>query len=185
MINIALASGKGGTGKTTISVALARVVSNRVSYLDCDVEEPNGFLFLRPEIDQRKEVTVPVPQVDKTLCIACGLCVDICQFNAIVLPKKTAIVFPEMCHGCGGCVKVCPVGAITEGEHPIGEVSIGHSGGIRAIEGRLNVGATMAPPVIRAVKDQLISSKITHEESADNTRAEDKFFTYGGSFNRS
>ncbi len=173
-MKIALASGKGGTGKTTIAVALVRVASNRVSYLDCDVEEPNGFLFLRPEIDQRKGVTVPVPQVDKTLCIACGRCVDICQFNAIVLPKKTAVVFPEMCHGCGGCLKVCPVGAITEGKHLIGEVTVGHSGGIRAIEGRMNVGATTAPPVIRAVKDQLINSEIPRDESADDIQAVDE-----------
>jgi len=158
---LSLASGKGGTGKTTLSVALARAVSESVSYLDCDVEEPNGHLFLRPDITQTETVSVPIPIVDESICTACGQCVDFCQFNAIVVPGKSAIVFPEMCHGCGGCAKVCPADAITEGRYPVGEVEIGTSGKIRVVQGRLNVGASIAPPVIKAVKKKIIDDELT------------------------
>jgi len=114
---ICIAGGKGGTGKTTVAANLAVTLARRgaaVTYLDCDVEEPNGHLFLHPTVEGRDRVTVPIPRVDESRCIGCGECADICQFNAIVAMKGSAMVFPELCHSCGGCVEVCPEKAITE-----------------------------------------------------------------------
>ncbi|MDX9972036.1 MAG: ATP-binding protein [FCB group bacterium] len=154
-MRIAIASGKGGTGKTTLATNLAFVASKearRVVYADCDVEEPNGHLFLRPEILETHPVTVPVPRVDELQCIRCGDCVDICQFNALALAGKKILVFPELCHGCGGCVLVCPNFAIEEVPREIGVVETGRAGDVLFVQGRLNVGEAMAPPAIRTVK---------------------------------
>jgi MinD superfamily P-loop ATPase len=150
-----IASGKGGTGKTTIATNLAFVASKdvrRVVYADCDVEEPNGHLFLKPEILERHAVTVPVPRIDPEQCIRCGDCVDICQFNALALTGKRILLFAELCHGCGGCVLVCPNFAIEEVPREIGVVETGRAGNVLFVQGRLNVGEAMAPPAIRAVK---------------------------------
>ncbi len=155
---IAVASGKGGTGKTTVAANLARVAAwdaSRISYLDCDVEEPNGHIFLRPHITESRPVTVPFPVVDASLCNACGRCRTICRYGAIALLGKKVVTFPSLCHGCGGCVLVCPTGAITEDVRPIGVVEEGHADGVRFVHGRLNVGEATAPPVIRAVKKAL------------------------------
>lgn len=151
---IAIASGKGGTGKTTVAVHLAACLAAQgraVQYLDCDVEEPNGHLFLKPKMERSESVGIPVPVVDAAQCTSCGKCAEVCEFNAIAMLKKP-LVFPELCHGCGACALVCPVGAIRETSRAIGVVETGRTGTIGFAQGRLNVGEPMAPPLIRAVK---------------------------------
>ena len=149
---VAVASGKGGTGKTTVSVNLARALEADVQLLDCDVEEPNTRLFLRGEVEATCEVTLPVPEVDEATCDGCGRCSQICEFGAIVSYGTTALTFPELCHGCGGCMLVCPHHAIQERDRRLGEVATIRAGRITLIEGRMDVGVATAPPVIRAVK---------------------------------
>lgn len=152
---IAVASGKGGTGKTTVAVNLARVMDGPVQLLDCDVEEPNARLFLDGKVTGRQNVSIPVPEIDEALCNACGDCGNFCRFHAIVSLKTAPLVFPELCHGCGGCTLVCPTGAIREKERTIGIIETIRSGNITLVEGRLNVGEAMAPPLIRAVKSRI------------------------------
>lgn len=167
---IAVASGKGGTGKTTVAVNLARVRSTAVRLLDCDVEAPNAHLFLgagaaaargdgRPgdppaagDDFAEQAVHVPVPRIDETRCDGCGECSRFCAYNAVVSFGTTAMVFPELCHGCGGCALVCPRDAIEEVDRRIGVVRTARYGSITLSEGRLDVGETLAPPLIRAVK---------------------------------
>jgi MinD superfamily P-loop ATPase len=154
-ITIAVASGKGGTGKTTVSANLARAAAEagyKATYLDCDVEEPNGHLFLKPHLERRYPVTIPVPLVDEQKCTGCGACGEICQFSAILCINKTVLTFEKMCHGCGGCKLVCPTGAITEQGREIGIIEEGQAGGLGFLHGRLNVGEAMSPPLIRAVR---------------------------------
>ncbi|MCK4871127.1 MAG: ATP-binding protein [Phycisphaerales bacterium] len=155
-MKIAFASGKGGTGKTTVATNLAYMASRAgesVAYLDCDVEEPNGHIFLKPEIDDTRPVTIPIPKVDESACDYCGECGEICQYGAIVpLPNKV-LVFADMCHGCGGCSLVCHSGAITEVGHKIGKVEVGRSGAINFVHGLLDIGQVMSPPVIKAVQE--------------------------------
>ncbi len=156
MITISVASGKGGTGKTTIANNLAVVLSENghsVAYMDCDVEEPNGALFLKPKIEETHTVSMGIPQVDSEKCTVCGLCGEICQYSAIVALKTTPLVFPQLCHSCGGCWMVCPVGAITEAFRDTGRLEIGHAGKVLFAQGILNVGEAMSPPVIRRVKN--------------------------------
>lgn len=149
---VAIASGKGGTGKTTVAVNLARVLGDQVELLDCDVEAPNDHLFLHPRIERSEPAGVPVPRVDHDRCTLCGECADICQYNAIAVLRTGVMVFPELCHGCGGCSRFCPERAIEEVVRPIGMIEQGTSGSIRTIHGRLNVGETLAPPLIRSVR---------------------------------
>ena len=152
-MNIAVASGKGGTGKTTVAVGLARALEDEnVRLLDCDVEEPNCALFLRPDFTNIERVQVPIPLIDETKCTACGKCAEVCEFNAIAVLAKNAIVFPELCHGCGACSIFCPESAITETGREVGEVERGRAGKIEFIHGKLRVGEAMSPPLIRAVK---------------------------------
>ncbi len=154
-MKIAVASGKGGTGKTTVATNFARTVASlgdRVVYVDCDVEEPNGHIFLKPHIEETREATMFYPVVDENICTSCGLCAKICQYKAIMVLADTPVVFPEMCHSCGGCTLVCPVDAITEHDRAIGTIEIGTSDGIRFIHGRLTIGEAMSPPLIRQVK---------------------------------
>ena len=154
-MRIAIASGKGGTGKTTVATNLAYVASRNgrtVAYLDCDVEEPNGHIFLKPQIENVTAVCNPVPRVDPQTCTLCGKCGDICQYSAIVCVGQKVLVFPELCHACGGCAEVCPVGAITELPREVGTVEAGRSGGIGFVQGCLNIGEALSPLVIRAVK---------------------------------
>ena len=157
---LSIASGKGGTGKTTVSLNLARTMGSEVHVLDCDVEEPNSHLFLPDRIVQKEEsVAIPIPQVDDMLCDGCGECGKFCEFHAIVSFGTTPLVFPEMCHGCGGCMKVCPQKAIRETGKCIGTVTVMQSGNIRLIQGCLDVGVAMAPPLIRRVKAYLQSGR--------------------------
>jgi MinD superfamily P-loop ATPase len=162
-MKIAIASGKGGTGKTTIATNLAYTFTqqgHKVQLLDCDVEEPNCHIFINPEIETGIAVTVPVPQVDAEKCNGCGICGDVCQYSAIVSIKENALVFPQLCHGCGGCMRFCPVNAITEVGREVGVVEMGQAKGFTFTHGRLRVGEVMTPPLIRAVK-QRISKKET------------------------
>jgi MinD superfamily P-loop ATPase len=152
---LAVASGKGGTGKTTVSVNLARALGSEVRLLDCDVEEPNAHLFLMGDFREEETVTIPIPQVDETLCDGCGECGRFCEYHAIVSFGATPLIFPEMCHGCGGCAKVCPRKAIREIDRRIGVVETKHAGNITLIQGRLDVGVATAPPLIHAVKARL------------------------------
>jgi len=151
-MTIAVASGKGGTGKTTIAANMAVSSPEPVKLIDCDVEEPNCHIFINPLIESRKNVGIPVPHADPEKCNACGECGRICQYNAIVALKTQPLVFPELCHGCGGCALVCPTGAITEVDRDIGVVEEGTRGDLLFSQGILNVGEAMAPPLIRAVR---------------------------------
>jgi len=154
-MKIAIASGKGGTGKTTIATNLARVASDKgqsVAYLDCDVEEPNGHIFLKPEIEREQSVISLIPEVDEGKCIHCGKCGEICRYSAIVCIKDKVLVYPELCHSCGGCALVCPTGAITEKQRQTGVVQIGKSDSIDFVHGISDLGVAVTPPLVRAVK---------------------------------
>lgn len=151
-MRIAVASGKGGTGKTTVSVNLARTIGAGVLLLDCDVEEPNAHLFLRGRETGRDIVSIPIPEVDESLCNGCGECGRFCRYHAIASFGSAPLVFPELCHGCGGCTLVCPRGAIRETGRPIGVVETLVWDGITLIQGKLDIGVAMAPPLVRAVK---------------------------------
>lgn len=159
-MKIAIASGKGGTGKTTVAVNLALSAPDGARLLDCDVEEPNCHIFMNPEIETSHSVAIQVPHVTESACTACGECADLCQFNAIVSLATTPLVFPELCHGCGGCVRVCPAGAIEEVPQIIGSVACGVTGKVTFVQGRLNVGHPMSPPVIRAVKQHILDDAV-------------------------
>jgi MinD superfamily P-loop ATPase len=154
-MKIAIASGKGGTGKTTVATSLAYLAAEEgraVAYLDCDVEEPNGHIFLQPAIDAERPIEKLVPEVDAALCTHCGRCAQVCRYGAIAsLPRQT-MVFAELCHACGGCVLACPVGAVQERPRTIGQLREGRRGAVQFVEGRLHVGEAMSPPAIRAVK---------------------------------
>jgi MinD superfamily P-loop ATPase len=152
---IAVASGKGGTGKTTVatSLALALAPEMPVLFLDCDVEAPNAHLFLMPEFDRRVEATLMIPEVDETSCQFCGTCAQVCQYNAIIVVGQQVLIFPELCHGCGSCALNCPEGAISEVPEVLGILESRHTdGGIRFARGTLNIGKPMAVPVIRQLK---------------------------------
>jgi MinD superfamily P-loop ATPase len=154
-MRIAIASGKGGTGKTTVAVNLALTAARAgqgVHLCDCDVEEPNAHLFLDPELDEATPVTVPIPVVDPELCAHCGKCAEICEFNAIAaLPDRT-MVFPDLCHSCAGCWLVCPQQAIAQGQRVLGDLASGTAHGLRFTQGTLRVGETVVPPLIKEVK---------------------------------
>lgn len=149
---VAIASGKGGTGKTTVAVNLALSLPGRVRVLDCDVEAPNAHLFLTTNAVRSERVGIPVPEVDADLCNQCGECSRICQFHAIAVLGKTVSVFSELCHGCGGCTRICPENAITEVMWPIGVVEERRAGRRHLVLGKLDVGQALVPPLIRAVR---------------------------------
>ncbi len=166
-MKIAIASGKVGTGKTTVATNLALAAARRglrVTYLDCDVEEPNGHLFLKPRITTSRSAIRLHPRVQESLCTHCGQCGSICQFSAIVCVGQKVLVYPELCHACGGCALVCPADAITEVEQPIGAIETGmaHAGAdkagaalsIRFVQGSLRIGEAMSTPLIRQLKEE-------------------------------
>lgn len=151
---VAVLSGKGGTGKTLISVNLAAVAEKSI-YIDCDVEEPNGYLFFKPEDVKEEEVTVKIPVVDDTLCTGCRKCVDFCNFNALSYVKDKLIIFEDICHSCGGCVLLCPEEALTEKENVIGRIQKGVSGNVYVNTGILNTGEISGTPIINKLLDNI------------------------------
>jgi len=161
---ISIASGKGGTGKTTVAVNLALSINN-VQFLDCDVEEPNAHIFLKPKIEKQQKAHIPVPEIDESKCNYCGKCAKVCVYHAIaVLPgqngnKGSTLVFANLCHGCGACSALCPQGAIKEINREIGVVEFGIWGEIEFIHGKLNIGEAMSPPLIRQVKEHINPKK--------------------------
>ena len=159
---IAVASGKGGTGKTTVAVNLALSIAADQSvspakslFLDCDVEEPNAHLFLNPTIEHREEVGILIPEVDYSKCTFCGRCAEVCAYHAIAVVKQKVLVFPELCHGCGSCTLNCPEEAIHEVLNVTGVIEEGWAGGIRFAHGILNIGEPMAVPLIRQLKKRI------------------------------
>ena len=153
---ISIASGKGGTGKTTIAVNLALSLPKGTALLiDCDVEEPNSHLFLKPSIHQVTSMGIPVPRIDESKCTYCGKCAKVCEYHAIAVILKNVLVFDELCHGCGACSYLCPEKAIFEVEREIGIVQEGSSNGIPFVNGVLNVGEPMASPLIRKAKEKV------------------------------
>jgi len=162
-MKIAIASGKGGTGKTTIATNLACSIaqmSKTVQYLDCDVEEPNGHIFLKPDIEETHSVTIGVPEVDNELCNGCGKCGQLCQYSAIICLKDKPLVFDQLCHSCGGCMLVCPTGAIKEKPKEIGFADFGAANGVKFGQGRLKIGDIHTPSLIKRVKSNSINEGV-------------------------
>jgi MinD superfamily P-loop ATPase len=154
-VRIAVASGKGGTGKTTIatSLALCLVSNGEVHYVDCDVEAPNGHIFLKPQITHQSNAVIRIPVINKDICSLCGRCVEVCQFHALAKIGKTIMTFPQLCHGCGSCTINCPEHAIDELANPIGVIESGVTAhGLIFSQGRLNISEPMATPIIRQLK---------------------------------
>jgi len=178
-MKLAVASGKGGTGKTTVATNLALVASSSLSVqlLDCDVEAPNCHIFVKPKIISSEAVSVPVPKIDERLCTGCGRCGEICEFSAIVCIKPAGnmngkarvLVFPELCHGCGGCTMACPAGAISETNRLVGTVSVGETQSFDFTYGRLRIGEAMSPPLIRRVREKENGSQLTIVDAPPGT----------------
>ena len=163
---VAIASGKGGTGKTTVAASLAWVWDRPVTAVDLDVEEPNLHLFLKPEISRRATAVMEVPVADESKCTYCRACSDLCQFKAISVLGSVLLTFQDMCHGCGGCMAVCPEKALSPGTRELGEISWGSAAGrIGFFMGRLRVGEAMSPPLMRAVIAKL---EQTRKEAASD-----------------
>ncbi|MBW2036592.1 MAG: ATP-binding protein [Deltaproteobacteria bacterium] len=160
-MTICVASGKGGTGKTTVATNLAVSLNGPVQFLDCDVEEPNAHLFMKPRLNLAEKVTIPVPEVDLDKCDFCGKCGEICQFSAITVIGKKVLTFPELCHACKGCMMVCPREAIGEKARELGVIEKGWSGSVEFVHGRMRIGEAMSPPIISRVKEHISPEKIT------------------------
>ena len=166
---ISVASGKGGTGKTTVATNLAVSVDSDVQILDCDVEEPNSHLFIQPIIEEVKNITIPVPEVDMEKCTLCGKCGEICQFKAIVVIGETVLVFHELCHSCGGCMEVCPEKAFSETGRELGVIERGYRNGLEFVHGRLRVGEAMSPPLIKKVREYSRADLLTTIDAPPGT----------------
>jgi len=165
---ISIASGKGGTGKTTIATSLALSLGN-AQLLDCDVEEPNAHIFLKPRQKKSEPVSIPIPEIDEDKCNHCGECAEICAYNALAVLKDRVLVFPHLCHGCGGCSLLCPEKAITEINREIGVVEKSNVGKLEFVHGILNIGEVMAPPLVRAVKRNIRAKKTVIIDAAPGT----------------
>jgi len=159
VVIISIASGKGGTGKTTVATNLAFSLKNNVQLLDCDVEEPNSHLFLNPVIENKETVFTPVPEIDEQKCTYCKKCAEICRFKAIAVLEKAIITFPELCHSCGGCMEICPEKAINETGRELGVIERGRRDNLDFVHGCLRVGEAMSPPLIRKVRSFILPEK--------------------------
>ncbi len=168
---ISVASGKGGTGKTLVATSLALSLkdTHNVQILDCDVEEPNDHIFMKPDITHSEAVSVPIPKVDEKKCTHCGKCAEVCAFNAIAVLEKYVMIFPDLCHGCGACSYLCPEKAISEVPHEIGVIETGNADGIAFGHGKLSIGQAMAPPVIRKVKGLIDKNSLSIIDSSPGT----------------
>jgi len=167
-MKIGIASGKGGTGKTTIATNMALSLGE-VQLLDCDVEEPNSGLFLKIDMKKIEDVTIRIPVIDNEKCSHCRKCSNFCQYNAIAVLPSDVLLFPELCHGCGGCTIVCPENAISEGERVIGAIEGGSTGKMEFLQGRMNVGEAMATPVIRTLKRRIEDERTVILDSRPGT----------------
>ena len=195
---ISFASGKGGTGKTTVAINFALSLSQKsnhpaIQFLDCDVEEPNAAIFLKPKFTETISVGIPVPVVDFKKCTYCGKCAEVCAYNAIAVVnpakyiqtkhnttdietsptsanqvKRNVLIFSELCHGCGGCTLLCPENAISETNREIGIMQIGKAGTIEFIHGKLNIGEPMAPPLIREIKQKAFGETVKRRNGETN-----------------
>ncbi|MCK4251536.1 ATP-binding protein, partial [candidate division WOR-3 bacterium] len=195
---ISFASGKGGTGKTTVAINFALSLSQEsnhpaIQFLDCDVEEPNAAIFLKPKFTETVSVGIPVPVVDLKKCTYCGKCAEVCAYNAIAVVnpakytqtkrnttnietsptsanqvKRNVLIFSELCHGCGGCKLLCPENAISETNREIGIMQIGKAGTIEFIHGKLNIGEPMAPPLIREIKQKAFGETVKRRNGETN-----------------
>ena len=165
-MKIAIASGKGGTGKSTVATNLSYLLSKKydnVALLDCDVEEPNCHIFLKPEFNYVEDSFVTVPQLDITKCVGCGKCANVCEYNAIAFAKGKVLIFDDLCHGCESCILVCPNNALTKTGRKVGVVESGIVGNLKFIQGKSRIGEAMSPPLIKAVKnlgDKIYSDSI-------------------------
>ena len=155
---VSIASGKGGTGKTTVATNLALSIGE-CQFVDCDVEEPNANIFIKAEIKDIEEITTKIPEIDKTKCDYCGKCSEFCAYNALAVVPSNILVFPELCHSCGGCELVCPKDAVNWNERVVGRVEHGQAKGIDFYHGLLNVGEIQAIPVIKALKRKIDRNK--------------------------
>lgn len=151
-MKIAVASGKGGTGKTTVACALAQSLGEGACLLDCDVDAPNAHILLHPEIRKTVPASIPLPTVDQELCDGCGRCAEVCEYHALTVMAGRPLLFDHLCHSCGGCLLACPTQAITEKPKIIGKIRTGKAGEIDFVSGELNVGEAMCTPLIRQVK---------------------------------
>src|SRR6056297_2355182 len=170
-MQITISAGKGGTGKTTVAVSLALALKDNyaIQFLDCDVEEPDSKIFLKPELQSEESVNLKIPYVNDEVCTYCGECGEACQFNAIATFGENTLVYPELCHGCGLCSLVCPVDAITEEDHKIGELRSGTANGIAYHEGDLTIGSPMATPIISELKKKIDPEMISILDSPPGT----------------
>jgi MinD superfamily P-loop ATPase len=165
---VSIASGKGGTGKTSIAVNLAISIGN-AQLLDCDVEEPNAHLFFHREPSQVEPISILIPRVNEQLCNHCGECAKICQYNAIFVASERVVIFPELCHSCGGCLLVCPKKAITEERHKIGTLKVVRAEDLELVFGELEVGEPLSVPLIKEVKKKLDVGKNVFLDSPPGT----------------
>ena len=168
---ISVASGKGGTGKTLVATSLALSLKDiyNVQLLDCDVEEPNDHIFMKPTITRSEAVSIPVPKVDEAKCTHCGKCAEVCAYHAIAVLGEYVLTFPELCHGCGACSYLCPEQAISEVPHEIGVIETGQADGVAFGHGKLNIGQAMAPPVIRKVKSLVDKDSVVISDASPGT----------------
>ncbi len=157
---ISIASGKGGTGKTTVATNLAYSLGGEIQILDCDVEEPNVHLFLKPEINKTESAYTLVPKVDSEKCNLCKQCVDVCRFNAITVVGETVLTFEQLCHSCRGCIMACPEKAISASERELGVIERGQRNDVKFVQGRLKIGEAMAPPLVKEVKRFISEDKV-------------------------